>query len=522
MNTPTGPAVHQLVADGVIGPTDRSYWVVEGRLAAGAYPGQSEPMADGGTPDVVARLLDAGIDVFVNLTEDDNPRTHDGRLTRYDPFVDGRAIVDRRPFVDMGVPAPGQMEHILDAIDTHLAGGRTVYVHCWGGLGRTGTVVGCWLIRHSLATRHTALATLDQLRLGDRGAGHRPSPQTDTQCAMVRGWRSRPSRRDAVVGCLLGGAIGDALGAGIEFYDLATIERRYGPAGVTDFTPHFGHEAPITDDTQMTLFTTEGLIEAADDGTDRVGSVWAAYQRWFHTQGGDLPADTAPDHGLLAVDDLHSRRAPGNTCCSAIAGGEPGATTHVINDSKGCGGVMRAAPAGVVATDGADAYRLGCDVAALTHSHPCGWVAAGALAVMVHGLLAGRSLPEAVDVAIETVDGPDIHPGVVGALRDAVALADAAPDARGIERLGAGWVAEEALAIAVCAVLAEPDPDAALLLAVNHSGDSDSTGAIAGNLLGAAHGVDALNPDWRHRVELADTITGLAERLAGSGHAGAQ
>jgi len=520
VSDPTPISGMHLAADGSIGPTDRSYWVVEGRLAAGAYPGQPEPVPHGGEPLVLTQLLAAGIDVFVNLTEDHDPRSGDGFLTSYQPFLRGRAILDRHPIVDMDVPTDERMHEILGTIDAALAGGRNVYVHCWGGLGRTGTVIGCWMTHRGLATSVTAQATLDRLRLGDRGAGHRAAPQTGAQQAMMRRWgvgsvrHDPPTRRDAVVGCLLGGAIGDALGAGIEFHDLASIEHLYGPAGVTDFVPAYGHEAPLTDDTQMTLFTAEGLIEAAATGDDRVDSVWVAYQRWYHTQGGDLPADTAPDHGLLAVADLHARRAPGHTCCSAIDAGEPGTIGHAINDSKGCGGVMRAAPAGVVAVDDADAYRLGCDVAALTHSHRAGWAAAGALAVMVHGLLAGRSLPEAVDTALDLVDRAGDSPEVAHALRNAVALADANPDAAGIERLGAGWVAEEALAIAVCAALAAPDPDAALLLAVNHSGDSDSTGAIAGNLVGAAYGVDALRPDWRHRVELADEITALADRLA--------
>ena len=116
-----------------------------------------------------------------------------------------------------------------------------------------------------------------------------------------------------------------------------------------------------------------------------------------------------------------------------------------------------------------------------------------------------------VDVVLFTI----VEAGVVAALDAAVELASRAPlNGRVLEQLGGGWVGEEALAIAVACVLAEPDPNQALLLAVNHSGDSDSTGAIAGNLLGALHGTGPIRDDWCERVELADVIADLASQLA--------
>ena len=87
-------------------------------------------------------------------------------------------------------------------------------------------------------------------------------------------------RADRIRGSLLAGAIGDALGAGIEFSSLDEIEERFGPGGAETFTPGYGRDAPITDDTQMTLFTAEGLSEASENGTDPVSTVWDAYRRW--------------------------------------------------------------------------------------------------------------------------------------------------------------------------------------------------------------------------------------------------
>ena len=183
----------EVAADGLIGPTSRSYWVVEGRLMAGAYPGKKEAGETGGRPEVTQQLLDAGTDVFVNLTED-LPGGGD-RLDRYDEHVVGRADIIRLPIRDLDAPTVDHMVDILDAIDGCLAEGRTVYVHCWGGVGRTGTVVGCWLIRHGYATADDVLEMISDLRIGDAGRGPnagrgetRVSPETPEQVDFVVGW----------------------------------------------------------------------------------------------------------------------------------------------------------------------------------------------------------------------------------------------------------------------------------------------------------------------------------------------
>jgi ADP-ribosylglycohydrolase len=167
-----------------------------------------------------------------------------------------------------------------------------------------------------------------------------------------------------------------------------------------------------------------------------------------------------------------------------------------LNDSKGCGGVMRVAPVGLL---GGDRFDLGCDVAALTHGHPSGYLAAGALAEILARLLDDRSLPEALDAAEARLRARPGHEETLAALRAARAPGDH----------GAGWVAEEALAIAVhCALTAEGFADG-VRRAVNHAGDSDSTGAIAGNLLGAMHGAAAIPARWLETLELRDEIEAL-------------
>ena len=162
-----------------------------------------------------------------------------------------------------------------------------------------------------------------------------------------------PTRRERIVGCLLGGAIGDALGAPVEFLSWPEIERRFGSGGIRGFAPAYGGLGRITDDTQMTLFTAEGLIRAQhrlnDGGMADVPAVLhRAYLRWLSTQVRDVrgvPWD--PEIGqdtsgwLLKQDFLHSERAPGTTCMGALLSGNVGTPENPINGSKGCGGVMR-------------------------------------------------------------------------------------------------------------------------------------------------------------------------------------
>ena len=173
----------ELAGKDFVGPTDRSYWVVPGRFAAGAYPNPAPWNNKAG------RLLDAGINVFVNLTQD-YPGGTDAHMDRYDiRATDRHAVVVRRQIEDNGVTTETEMVTTLDVIDRHLAHGCNVYVHCWGGSGRTGTVVGCWLRRHGYASPDEVIDLLRTLRRrGDRKGGYKPTPQTGAQHRMVESW----------------------------------------------------------------------------------------------------------------------------------------------------------------------------------------------------------------------------------------------------------------------------------------------------------------------------------------------
>jgi ADP-ribosylglycohydrolase len=331
------------------------------------------------------------------------------------------------------------------------------------------------------------------------------------------------------LGCLLGGAVGDALGAPVEFMRRSEILRRFGPEGITRYALAYGGLGTITDDTQMTLFTAEGLIRGWVRGcfrgiTSYPAVTARAYLRWLETQGErsvcEPDARNRRERGWLVQQRaLHNRRAPGNTCLAALRAmeswGDP-----ARNDSKGCGGVMRVAPVGLFGwrlrehASAEETFRLGVELAGLTHGHPTGVLTAGVLAVLVRALTDGAALPDALADAKTILRAQDRHEETLHAIEQAEALAaSGTPHEQAIAQLGEGWVAEEALAISLYCALVAQGFRQGVVLAVNHDGDSDSTGSITGNLLGTLLGVEAIPAEWLEPLELRAVIIELAQDL---------
>ena len=355
----------------------------------------------------------------------------------------------------------------------------------------------------------------------------------NTDASQGSGPSARPAgtaRRseDHFAGCLLGGAVGDALGAPVEFMSLDQIRAAFGSEGVTDLGESYGRRGAITDDTQMTMFTAEGLLRGYCRWSHRgiasaAGMVHHAYLRWLKTQGQTSSHQafeyaTRPDDNgwLFQVKALHERRAPGKTCVSALRSSRMGTMDDPLNDSKGCGGVMRMAPVGLCFNDPERAFDTGCEFAAITHGHPSGYLAAGCLGAVVAELVRSADLTGAVEVAFNILKTKPRHKECADAVARAVETASkgsSSPEV--VESLGAGRVAEEALAISLCCALAAPDDfSRGVLLAVNHGGDSDSTGAITGNILGLLHGKQAIPARWLENLELRYEIEALATNLA--------
>ena len=335
---------------------------------------------------------------------------------------------------------------------------------------------------------------------------------------------------DKFRGCLFGGAAGDALGYAVEFKQEQQIFSRYGERGITEYELSNG-VAQISDDTQMTLFTATGLLVGTTRGMTRgiMGSytddIHHSYTDWHKTQEERFPLPDGDHYSwLVNVPELFSLRAPGNTCLAALHSGRCGSIEEPINHSKGCGGVMRVAPIGLYFNDREknvrDIARIGAEAAAITHGHMLGWMPAAALVQIIHEISQNNdSVYDAVTKTLQVQDEmwPDSKEKMyfLELMRRAVDLAVAEKnDLEAIHQLGEGWVAEETLAIAVyCALKYSDNFDRALIASVNHKGDSDSTGAVAGNILGTSLGLKGIPEKYIRNLELKDVILEIADDL---------
>ena len=350
--------------------------------------------------------------------------------------------------------------------------------------------------------------------------------------------------KDKIRGCLMAGAAGDALGYEVEFMSRHSILSRFGENGITKFALSNNGKALISDDTQMTLFTANGLLNAPYLQIEPKYSVARAYIDWYHTQTGKK--NKMKSCWISDIDALYSLRAPGNTCMSALDAIARG--KELCNNSKGCGGVMRVAPVGLLAAsylahnnnqwkDG-DIIKLGAESAEITHGHPAGWLSAGLLAHIIYEIVE-RSYFKRIDrLEFEHIVGTACHYMIVyfNSLQEyiyplqsmmfkAIELANQdIPDSEAISQLGEGWTGDEALAIGVyCACRHIDSVEDAIIASVNHDGDSDSTGSVCGNIMGAIYGYEHIKernifcPDgenFEDTLELSEIILALADDLS--------
>lgn len=333
--------------------------------------------------------------------------------------------------------------------------------------------------------------------------------------------------RDKCRGSIVGGAVGDALGYEVEFMDLGSIRRRFGAGGITRYVLH-GGVARFSDDTQMTLFTIEGLLSGRAGSPEGARlSLRDAYVNWYRTQT-ERP-HALPESRLSRVGGLWSRRAPGLTCLSALENIANG--FEADNDSKGCGGVMRVAPVGLYfgcsdaeADPAEKAMRLAAKAGGITHLHPASDYSCALLALVVYECMRREQLSRDEFIAFVRSGLGRVREALAAErswaefeqlIRRAVDLGSGdEAEEEAIRELGEGWVADEALAIALFAVVRHFDDfEACVVCAVNHDGDSDSTGAIAGNIIGAIHGLSAIPVHYLETLELKPLLISSADEL---------
>ena len=333
-------------------------------------------------------------------------------------------------------------------------------------------------------------------------------------------------------GCLLGGAIGDALGYPVEFLTIEEIKKVYGPEGIRTLQINEASgKALISDDTQMAVFTVDGLVWADNKAKTKgnyayIPCIFYSYQKWYYTQTGhfaDKKYEFLIDGEVFHWEELFARRTPGESILEALAGsinGKFGTMKNPINNAKGYGAVVRSAPVGMYFwKDPKKAFQIGCETAALTHGHHDAFLSAGFLACLMAYIFQGNSLADAIKEALTVLKHNKYSETVYAILQKAVQMAEekVKPE-EAVLQLGDGWTAEEALAGALyCALKHCDDFEGAICLAANQNGNSNGVAAICGSILGGYLGSLEIPYLWIRNVELSDLMVHGADKLLEAG-----
>lgn len=538
-------------------PLHQSYEVsvAGGVVYAGEYPG--DKYGEKAT-EKLKRMYHFGIRHFIDLTEE-------GELCPYNHLLPSDTTYTRFPIPDCGVPKSIEsVRRLLLRIEELKKMEGYVYVHCWGGVGRTGTIVACYLSQNSEEPDLNKTLEVLRGRFSEMPkSAYRETPETKEQIDFIeqfinsnKAYKEDKAKRvpDSIRGCLMAGAVGDALGYEVEFMSRRSILSRFGENGITKFALDRNGKALISDDTQMTLFTANGMLMGLTRGYMRgIGGrpekyVDIAYLDWYYTQTGkkrEILIDDWHPTWLRDLPEMAHLRAPGNTClsaCESLFRGE-----KVQNNSKGCGGIMRVAPMALLdagyASRNENSYSIeelaeaGGEIAEVTHKHPLGFLPASLLTVLLYKVIpmTAKQVQEEIDgIVADTVNILDrIYKGKYDAdkryLKEltmkAVQLAHSdISDADAIRQLGEGWVAEETWAIALyCAIRHIDSVEDAIIASVNHDGDSDSTGCVCGNIMGAIYGYEHIKernifcPEGKKLedvLELSEIILTFADDLS--------
>jgi ADP-ribosyl-[dinitrogen reductase] hydrolase len=470
------------VAVSVAAPLPNSYWVLPGRLLAGEYPGGNTPEL---TRERLSRLLDAGIDCFLDLTQPEEIPSYDSSLPTHVDYL-------RCPILDHGTPAnPGEMTEIIQCLRGALREGRVIYLHCRAGIGRTGMVVGCLLTEQGLSGE-AALAELNRLwRQTARSVQWPTVPETAEQSEFVRGWKPLPAEesdpllapstlaaarplRGRFQGTLLGLATGDAVAAATQYGRPG----RFTPVGdMLGGGPFDLPRGGWSDDTAMALCLADSLVERQGfDARDQV----ARYRRWqregYLSATGQCLGITAGTARALALAQWRRQAFSGPHDPSIL---DPESLSRVAPVAM----YFFAQGTTVVAEQAADAARTTCQA-------PLVLAACRALARALHAALSGRPkadilaagrAPDESTIKSPAAPPPDSAPAVLAAALEAF---DRTPSFR-----------------------------EAVLAAANLGGSSDVAAAVCGALAGAHYSAGAIPAAWREGLLQRPWLESYADRL---------
>lgn len=539
-------------------PFDRSYWVLPGKLMAGCYPGgkkldQEENNLKG--------LVACGIRTVINLMEEDEKdhsgkpfRSYEKPLKKIAADMGEEISCIRIAVKDLSIPSLETMQTILDRIDQSIAQGRPVYVHCWGGRGRTGTIVGCYLVRQGL-TGENALEQIKKLRKLEPTA-HKPSPETDDQRNMVRNWREKPKKTHVVVelkpgdkvmlisgmhkgksgaiqefdeekktlkvildedknlhetpgnlknlvnqisrldryrGCLIGVAVGDAVGTAVEFRKPGTFTPIKDMIGGGPFKLKAGQ---WTDDTSMALCLAASLTETKTfDPSDQM----KRFVRW-HKEGYLSSNGKCFDIGITTASALRNFEKTGN----------PFSGSEDIR-SAGNGSIMRLAPVPMFfGKDAGQAIEKSGESSRTTHGAKTCIDACRYLAGLIVGLLDGEPKDKVLS---------DLYCPIEGCWEENPLHSEIEEVARGSfkhkqppEIVGKGYVVKT-LEAALWAFYRSSTFEDGCLKVVNLGDDADTTAAVYGQIAGAYYGINGIPPRWRQRIAFRELIESMADQL---------
>jgi len=478
--------------------------VVPGKLLAGEHPGGATRAE---TQARLKRLIDAGITCFIDLTMPDELEPYDVDLPMSVDYI-------RKPIRDHGLPA--RREHMIEiqaSLDAALRSGQVTYVHCRAGIGRTGMVIGCFLVEQGYSGP-SALDELNRVWLQNKRSIAWPSvPETDEQCDYIRTWTPQlaallsehaptpgedplldsstlsaaRSLRERYLGALLGLAVGDAIAAATQYRKPGTFP----PVG--DLLGGGPFELPRggwSDDTAMALCLAESLVESEGfNPRDQVERYTRWQQQGYLSATGQCLGITASTAKALAMAKWRRQVFSGSHDPTRL---DP----EVLS---------RIAPVVMYFfADGPTAVGNAAEAARTTCQSPVVLDACRLFGALMHGALAGKPKSALIGVGPDLPDPGSLHADIANVVNGLRSGREVTPSAGN---------AVEVLEAALWAFRSTDNFRDGVLKAANLGANADVVAAVFGQVAGAHYGAGAIPATWRNSLIGKDLIEGAADRL---------